>query len=862
MDAQVPKDIRNVADWKPFDFLNHLQPGGPWVITAIVPDGKATTRTFAAKQQTEMQAFIERENTRKKNVYYSLGWTRGALSKKARKSDIASVAYLHVDADPNADEAPEQFKARITPQFISFGQQPTFVIDSGNGVQLLWRLDTPVPIGSEADIADIEARNYQLALAFGADPSTRNVDRILRVPGTTNWPNKKKLKDGRVSVRATVLSYTSISHALSAFPPVQESHRPRKDKIASASPTSRRLPQSLRLMLGLAGDKPAGYPSRSQLLYAFLHEGLRRCRDEEELITLCLDGYYRGKSIYEHVRDNGGRTYLEAQIEKIANDPDTRDGEKAIIRVLPNNLDQTWRQAQRALIRAKCEVFVRGGTLVQPIWRLERSYDQNRDTLVASLVKFNISRLRDMVGHHAATFQKGDQRHKASWKPVDPPRDIIEALLEAGHWDFPSIRGIINSPTMRRDGSLLTQTGYDLATSLWYKCAGDTELPPIAERPSMDNAKQALKMFDDLLEGFPFSRSVDKSVALAAILTTVLRGAFDVSPMFFISAPEAGTGKTYIVKLISTIATGRGAVPLAGTANSEEMEKRLSAAAFEGSPILSLNNLTTDLDSALLCQIVSEGVIKIRPFGKNDQTIPCDCRGTTVFANGNNIRMVGDLVRRTLTCRLDAKTDEPEKRQFAFDPIERVKSNRGAYLAAAFTIARAYMAAGRPSQATAASIAASVAGFDGWRRFVQLPLVWLGQDDPVKSMEDARAMDPERIALADRLQALVSSMGVAKNFTAGDVYNRAIEMTTEGGGYPKPKYPRLTEVYSRDGRNVNAKSIGNQLMKDIERVSGGYKLELVKKDPKSSHRYRLEAASSGPQSATPTEECAPPPDVF
>jgi hypothetical protein len=107
------------------------------------------------------------------------------------------------------------------------------------------------------------------------------------------------------------------------------------------------------------------------------------------------------------------------------------------------------------------------------------------------------------------------------------------------------------------------------------------------------------------------------------------------------------------------------------------MEKRLTAAAVEAKPIVNLNNLTFDLESEMLCQMVTDGIVEIRPFGKNQETIPCDCYAITVFANGNNIRIAGDPVRRTLTCAMDAKCERPEMRTFAFDPVERVKADRG-----------------------------------------------------------------------------------------------------------------------------------------------------------------------------------------
>ena len=329
-----------------------------------------------------------------------------------------------------------------------------------------------------------------------------------------------------------------------------------------------------------------------------------------------------------------------------------------------------------------------------------------------------------MTGKHAALFQKYNVKEK-KWAAIDPPDGVIKQLLELGHWGFPTVKGIINSPTMRPDGSLLTAPGYDAATQLWHKSSGDIELPVIPERPTKDEAQCALKLLIDLLAGFPFKDEIGKAVAVAGLMTPVLRGAFEFAPMFLVLAPEPGSGKSYLVTVISTLATGRAPSSISLTEDKEETDKRLSAAAFGAKPILHLNNLDFDLESARLNTMISDGIMEFRPFGKNDQMVICDCKGTTVFVNGNNIRIVGDLVRRTLTVGLNAKSERPETRTFAFDPVELIKADRGKYLAAVFTIVRAYLSAGCPPTGGSA-----LAGFEGWLRMVREPLMWLGLPDP------------------------------------------------------------------------------------------------------------------------------------
>jgi hypothetical protein len=582
------------------------------------------------------------------------------------------------------------------------------------------------------------------------------------------------------------------------------------DKKTTKKSNKGELPKNVASLLHITGT--GEYPSRSELLFAFIRLALNHGIDENSIIAACLDNAHAGHGIYEHVRENGGEDYVKRQIEHALNESTPVEGNKTSIKIKGGNRHEAVEATEKALLRAGCPIFFRGDALVQPLWRWERTAQQNRDTLVTKFVRFNVPRLAQLTAKQAVGYLKYSDRKKL-WVPIDPPNNVIETLLELGYWDFPTVVGIVNSPTMRSDGSLITKSGYDLQTQLWYQPAGDIELPPIAEQPTKADAEASLQLLNDLLSGFPFVNEVDRSVALAAILTTTLRGAFAVAPMFLFLAPESGTGKTYLVSVISTIATGRAAPALAGCSDPNEMEKRLSAAAFEAMPILSLNNLSFDLESDLLCQMTSDREVKIRRFGVLE-LIRCDCSGTTAFANGNNIRVVGDLVRRTLTCHLDAKMETPESRSFEFDPVVRVKADRGRYLAAVFTIARAYMAAGCPDMK-----ATNLAGFDDWSKMVRSPLLWLGISDPVASMAEARALDPKREAFRNLIDAVLQYLGPDNMFTAARLAALAVETDNE-----RRVYPELFELLNHDGR-VTSKSVGKLLSREVGRIRNGYRIE-------------------------------------
>jgi len=127
-------------------FLQKLRPGGPWVLTAIVPDGD--TVTITAHDREEIAAFI-REHDGKRNIYYAVNPLRREMSKKAAKTDAAAIEFALADLDPNEGESPDAAKARYLTQLNggSFKPRPTTAVDSGNGLQCLWRFKDRIALG-------------------------------------------------------------------------------------------------------------------------------------------------------------------------------------------------------------------------------------------------------------------------------------------------------------------------------------------------------------------------------------------------------------------------------------------------------------------------------------------------------------------------------------------------------------------------------------------------------------------------------------------------------------------------------------------------------------------------------------------
>ncbi|MEQ8769223.1 MAG: DUF5906 domain-containing protein [Phycisphaerales bacterium] len=195
---------------KSIEFLRRWAPEGPWVLTAVLVERKGIEgRTFQAGEETQVQAWLELlGNTH--NFYFHVNLTQGEVKTKASRDQIRSMDWLHVDIDPRAGEDLNEERERA----LRLLREPpgdippaTVVVFSGGGYQGFWKLAEPVPInGEETAYEDAKRFNQQLEIEFGAD-NCHNVDRIMRLPGTLNRPDKKKREKGRTLALAELVEW-------------------------------------------------------------------------------------------------------------------------------------------------------------------------------------------------------------------------------------------------------------------------------------------------------------------------------------------------------------------------------------------------------------------------------------------------------------------------------------------------------------------------------------------------------------------------------------------------------------------------------------------------------------------------------
>ena len=287
------------------------------------------------------------------------------------------------------------------------------------------------------------------------------------------------------------------------------------------------------------------------------------------------------------------------------------------------------------------------------------------------------------------------------------------------------------------------------------------------------------------------------------------------APLHAFDAPVAGSGKSMLVDIASILTTGERAAVFAQGPTLEEFEKRLSVQLMTGRQIIAIDNINNELDGDLLNQSLMQPKVDLRVLGESRKiTIRCSAVNT---ATGNNLKLVGDLTRRSLIARLDPKTDRPELRQFDYDPLMDARDHRAELVAAALTILKAYRVAGMPGRPP------QLQSFEDWSDTVRGALLWIGLEDPAATQDRLRENDPKLTTLIRVTTVWRKAFGAAAT-TVAEAVEKA-EAKRRVGTWEDSKFepidPDLLDAFmavARRGAALNPETLGKYLRSEAERV--------------------------------------------
>lgn len=409
--------------------------------------------------------------------------------------------------------------------------------------------------------------------------------------------------------------------------------------------------------------------------------------------------------------------------------------------------------------------------------------------------------------------------------PRDPAERIVRSV-EVGmqHPNLRTLHGVVHTPTMRPDGSVLDQPGYDPATGLLYLPSAGLEVPTVPTTPTRADVDKAGGLLLEMLDGFPFVTPHDRANYLASLLSPLLRtllaGQTDsLPPMLVIDAPQPGSGKSLLGSILRTLHGGvlRASVP----GSDDEWEKVIGSIldATTGA-VVQFDNVRGKLSSPKIEALTTSENLAVRRLGASEDMHLVNDRLWVVTAN--NLSIGGDLRRRLLWTSIDHGTDRPEEKKFAIADLPAwVRRRRGELLWALLTLIRAWTFAGRPMKTSRSD------GFATWYATANgvLDLAYPDRSvvGTVGHQESAKHVESEEeTEWGDFLEALEETFGT-KSWYAKDIVARV-----DAGEFDAENLPGDLSQKWGYGKNIS-KSLGRYLMNRAGTVQRGLRVQRAAK---------------------------------
>ena len=236
-------------------------------------------------------------------------------------------------------------------------------------------------------------------------------------------------------------------------------------------------------------------------------------------------------------------------------------------------------------------------------------------------------------------------------KVANPPSWLASDILENQDTSkLPAIDIILSHP-YHNGQSLVIENGFDANTGA-YLNQKTTDLDLDLEAHS---AKDDVSLWKDWLIDFPFESEADFENAIAYMLTILVRPGFptgEVSPMFLITAPREGVGKTLLADVLTAAVTGVTTETRTLSSSNDDIKKELGASLRGAPEVIVYDNVESSkrLDSAVLASIVTQVRGRFRILGMSEE-MTYENRATMMYT-GSNIEMTIELVKRAVAIRL------------------------------------------------------------------------------------------------------------------------------------------------------------------------------------------------------------------
>jgi len=334
----------------------------------------------------------------------------------------------------------------------------------------------------------------------------------------------------------------------------------------------------------------------------------------------------------------------------------------------------------------------------------------------------------------------GGCKRRAGLRSTGCPRVVAAALTKKPEGRFHTIKKIADHPVLREDGTLLLKRGFNPPDTLLVSDYSHLVVP---DSPTQEDIDKAKNFIEDLIKEFYFKDEMAKAAAIAAMATCVIRDSLDTVPIFVVRAPIRGAGKTTFVKLCATIRLGHPGSVIGYRPDDTEMTKRIESAVISNKSFINLDNFNGILRSETLGQLATEQETDIRKLGGHNSESVESTKNLLIFANGNNIIIDNDLLRRVLLIEISIPPEyvrDPLARPFSRDILTYAKENRDEIFRAFFTLFKAYVNSGFGDYY---KYNKGLLNFENWNKFIRWFVIWLGYPDIYYIMANVNSDDIE-----------------------------------------------------------------------------------------------------------------------
>jgi hypothetical protein len=449
------------------------------------------------------------------------------------------------------------------------------------------------------------------------------------------------------------------------------------------------------------------------------------------------------------------------------------DGLPAIVDVTNDALALVWLETELGRGRLS-GLFQRGDDLVHTPRIGQAGYIEPKDERdsdgPAQVRRIKPEELARRISHGYSVMKGRGARTRPSLFPLSSASQAMAALDLLPNLRL--LRRTTHTPLVRADGTILDQKGYDDQSGTLYLPEPALAVPRVADNPSRDDVRMAGKMLLDMVADFPFVTPHDRANYLGALITPLIRSI--VPPpykLIAIGAPQRGSGKSLLAWIMREL--HGGVLKSEFPSDNDELHKFVTSTldATTG-PVVQFDNVTGTLKSSPLEGLLTSSTWDNRLLGTN--TILHLQNDRLWVVTGNNVRIGGDLERRTMWVTIDAQMEHPETRhEFRIPGLEGwVTKHRGELLHSMLTMVRSWVVAGRPTPRapTSDSFGDWVAALRGILTHARLgdTVGVVGHEDSVQ----VRA-DPEDEEWGTFLQAAYRSFNT-RSWTARELVDRVV----------------------------------------------------------------------------------------